>query len=225
MSDILQVLSAFIDKKIKNSVVAYPAKVIKSTASSQKVDVQLMVYEEEAEAIIIPNVEALQLKMSANIHLYQPIEVGTQGIIIALDRQSSVFYEAGTDAAQKVNTDRSHDLSDCVFIPGFWQTSKACTPTTEGTTELKNSSMKITLHPSGKIEIKGASKELITVLSDTLGHLITLVTHLSTFATAAGASTIDTIIAGAASTLQTALVGDGLNISADKTNLDTLKKV
>jgi hypothetical protein len=178
--DLMQILNAFVDKKINNMAVAIPAKVVGTTPASQKVDAQIMVYEDDEEALIIPAVEVLQLKMSSSVYFYQPVSVGTQGVLLVCDKNCAAWFEGSSTGAIKVTPTRHHDYSDCIFIPGFVQTAQACTPTTAGTTELNNGSMRLAIHPGGKIEIEGGTAEMIAVLSAALGYIKDGLTHTAT---------------------------------------------
>lgn len=217
--DLVQTLNAMMDKKIKDCSVALPAIVTASDAATQTVKVKVGIFDAEFDAAIeIEGIECLQLAMSDSVYFYQPVTVGTQGIIVVMDRSSCQWFNAGATTPQQSDGQRYHDLSDAVFIPGIQQQRLACNPETAGTSEFKNGNMRIALHPSGKIEIEGSSQEVISVLSAFIGHVSSLCTTLqgASLAVAGGGGGVASFAPGFFTSIKS-------DIDSDKNKLDTLK--
>ncbi len=79
---------------------------------------------------------------------------------------------SGDGQITATNNPRHHDLSDAIFIPGVRPFKSALTDVSETNLVIQNDSIRIEMDPSGKISVMGATKELLTVLSGVLDHLI-----------------------------------------------------
>lgn len=95
-----------------------------------------------------------------------PIATGDTGLLIVSDRAIE-RWRKGTGGQVDPADSRTHNIADAVFVPGLTTDSGALSIGYSGTNlQAHNGSMKIVLHPSGQIEIEGATAELVATLYD-----------------------------------------------------------
>jgi len=164
------VLREAIDAALFDLKVCAPAT-IKSVRSTDpfRVDVTVGIKSRQPDgtvldAPVIPDVP-VQFPGGSNKQawLRMPLTAGDPGLVVFTDRCLD-DWRRGTGSPQTPTSNRAHDLSDAIFIPGVMTDSGAVGWTETQAVQIKNSAMSIILHPSGKVEIKGPGAELIETL-------------------------------------------------------------
>lgn len=125
----------------------------------------------EVDGYIFYEVPVWQFNISENVGLFLPISKGTTGNLLFFDESIEAFQNESKIPSET----HQHNLSDCLFIPGFLSDKKR--PNNPDNVELKNGSSKIEVS-DGKMSIGNGSVELIencidvmTTLSSTLEKL------------------------------------------------------
>jgi len=236
---------------------AMPGKVVSFDGTRAKVQPLLKaVLAPEEEAISLPEIVdvpvCFPVASGGASYITVPIKAGDTGTLTFFDRDMARWLY-GDGKAVEPESVRIHDLTDASFTPDLTPFDKAIGASADNLV-LKNSentdSMSIIMHPNGKIEIKGTTQEMVTVLSSALGNLTTHIANLIALTTALNVKTAadntgvaaltpaainstvqsewTTAIGAATTAYGTALTNLGTdltNITTDKTNLDTMKKV
>ena len=157
---------------------ALPARVEKYDYETQKADVKPLLkkkYRNSDVATEIPVIPSVPVQWpsaaggAAYIHL--PLVKGDLGIVLMCERSIDTWL-SGDGQITATNNPRHHDLSDAVFIPGVRPFKASLSDASETNLVIQNDSIRIEMDPSGKISVTGATKELLTVLSGVLDHLI-----------------------------------------------------
>ncbi len=154
-----------------------PAIVDSFDTATQSVNVKLAVNEKQNQtgdyfdnnSLIMPDIRVLFPASSNNSFLSFPIKKGDTGVLIACDCDIENFL-TGDGSITNAVSERRHDLSDCFFIPGFFPDSKTITADANNII-LKNNNMTITLDPTGKISISGATDDLIALIYTAIDEL------------------------------------------------------
>jgi hypothetical protein len=148
--------------KLKSQIkVAIPCEVVKYDHTKQVVEVKT------ENGKIIPNIPIFQMTNNGVSGLFVPVSKGCYGALLSFDEDLSAYL----NNAKSSYTTRKHDISDSYFIAGFTPKGSRATAT-DGNTRIFNGDMEIELHPDGKIKIKGASKEVLAVIADFMGNVI-----------------------------------------------------
>ncbi len=188
-----------------------PARVEKYDPATQKADVKPLLrkkYRAADAATEIPVIPSVPVQWPSagggDAYIHLPLKTGDLGMVIFCERSIDTWL-SGDGQITAANDPRHHDLSDAVFIPGVRPFKAALSDVSADNLVIQNDILRIELDPSGKISIEGATKELLTVLSGVLDHLIS-----AKVLTLWGASpfTTDTIA----------------SFTQDKTDLNTLKR-
>ncbi len=195
--------------------VCLPARVETYDPAQQKADVKPLLkkrYNADGKPAELPVIASVPVQWpsagngSAYIHL--PIKSGDLGMVIFCERSLDNWL-SGTGQIVTPDDPRHHDISDGIFIPGVRPFGTPLADVPADNLRLQNSLLRIELDPSGKISIEGAADELLTVISDVIGHV-------------AGATVV---IPGGSSAgtypLDPAAVA---SLTADKTRIDGLKR-
>ena len=154
-----------------------PAIVESFDAATQTVNVKLAVNEKQNQigeffdnnSLILPEIRVLFPASSADSFFSFPIKKGDTGVLIACDCDIDNFL-AGDGSITNAVSERRHDLTDSFFIPGFFPDSKVVSCDSSNTI-LKNGNMTITLDPTGKVSIEGASEEIIDLIYTAIDEL------------------------------------------------------
>jgi len=163
--------------------------------------------------------------------LWLPVKAGDDGILLFCDRSLENFLAKTHDNTIAPSKENVHHIEDAIFIPCNLQPfSKQPTIPDDNSAGLKNGQMSIVLHPTGKIEIKGASAEVLAVLSSMMGNLSTaannfssFIGNIATFSTACALSVTDPVLKAAAIALNAVIITDFTNSVTDKANIDANK--
>ncbi len=180
--EITPTLTECVKELIKSYVLdvhmALPVRVEKYDYETQKADVKPLLkkkYRNSDVATEIPVIPSVPVQWpsaaggAAYIHL--PLAKGDLGIVLMCERSIDSWL-SGDGQITSPNDPRHHDLSDAVFIPGVRPFKAAMADVSETNLVIQNDSIRIEMDPAGKISITGATKELLTVLSGVLDHLI-----------------------------------------------------
>lgn len=155
-----------------------PAKIQKYDHATQKADVIPLLkkkYKFDAEPKDLPVITNVPVQwQSANagasfIHL--PLKAGDLGWVVFAERSIDTWL-AGEGDSVSPEDPRHHHLSDAIFMPGGLPFKKALSISNPDNMELKNDKMSIEIDPSGKIKIKGATQELLTVIDSFMTNVI-----------------------------------------------------
>ena len=104
-------------------------------------------------------------------YLNMPLKAGDTGIVLFCERSIDIWTDQGGVVDPK--DARKFDYSDAIFIPGLYPSSNPINDSANSkNVVLKNDQMSVILHPDGKIEIKGATGEVMSIISDVLQTLI-----------------------------------------------------
>lgn len=97
-----------------------------------------------------------------------PLKKGDTGLLLFFDHNIDAFQ----NSAEKDNEVHNHDISDCLFIPGFLPDKER--NDNQDNVILQNGSMSIELS-DGKIKITGGSKELLTIIESFMTNAISTI--------------------------------------------------
>ena len=165
--------------------VSLPAIVTEADNSKQKCSVQPMIqkkYNDEEKGRNLPILQDVPVQYSSGnsdpttgIHrsgMHLPLSKGDKGALIFSDRSLDNFL--ASDGKKPILPDdyRAHDISDATFIPGINPWSKALDWASSTNMTIKHDQMKITLDPSGRITLEGASNEVMEVISTFMSNII-----------------------------------------------------
>lgn len=141
-----------------------------------------------------------------------PLKKGDTGLLLFFDHNIDAFQ----NSAEKDNEVHNHDISDCLFIPGFLPDKER--NDNQDNVILQNGSMSIELS-DGKIKITGGSKELLTIIESFMTNAIstidTMINDAFLIATGGGAGSFS----GAMKTAWTT-PGTGLKALLEKNKSD-----
>lgn len=214
-------LSEAIRAKLLEVHVSYPGKVVKYDSETQKVDVQPSRKKKyiDGEEVTLPVIKSVPVEWPSteNAHIHLPLKVGDTGKITYCDR-SIDLWKSGEGGIILPQDPRHHDLSDAVFMPGLRPFSKAFPVVDPDAIEIKNGDMLISVKPTGKIQIKNATVELITKLVESLDEQINTLTRMTVNKT--------TTLLGPQTILPTDIVLVDViktTVTAIKTAMETLK--
>jgi hypothetical protein len=94
-----------------------------------------------------------------------PLKKGDTGLLLFFDHNIDAFQ----NSAEKDNEVHNHDISDCLFIPGFLPDKQR--NDNQDNVVLENGSMSIELS-DGKIKITGGTKEMLTIIESFMDNAI-----------------------------------------------------
>lgn len=148
--------------------------------------------------------------------LFCEIEKGETGLLFFFDDNIDGFLNDSAESKEK----HSHDLSDCIFVPGFFSNKNR--PANSSYVVLKNSNTKLILR-NGKASLGNASVELISTVIDIFEKISDILTKLT-----AGLNTGTTPAGGGAVSWTDATFISGLGtikgqVETLKSNLEGLK--
>ena len=136
---------------------------------------------------IIQNV-MVQTPMGANYYIKTPIAVGDYGIALFCERAIDNWSNIQQNSSPIVDPgdNRTHNLTDAIFIPGLYPFSQQ---TTDSTTDLviSNGESELRIKKDGKFAIQNSTQELIS-------NLINLVNTLTSASTVAGGPFIPSVV-------------------------------
>ncbi|HQM83869.1 MAG TPA: Gp138 family membrane-puncturing spike protein [bacterium] len=148
----------YLSKAIKESILVARTGTIENI-KGKFVDVKL------ENGDILAEVPVMSFSKSSSVGLFLPITKGDTGTLLFYDHSLEAFQNEAIENTEE----RNHDLSDCLFIPGFFSESKS--PDFPDNVQLKNGNMTIELS-DGKIKIQGGSKEVMEIISRFMDNAI-----------------------------------------------------
>lgn len=152
-----------------------PAKVLKYNAKTCTVDVKIgvkrkFVGEDYKEYPIIPDVPVRFMRSAGSTAILRlPIKKGDTGLLLFTQRSIEKWL-VSKDVVEP-DDPRIFDISDATFAPDLVQDHKAKVSENDSV-ELSYGKMSIELWPDGKIEIKGATDDFVTIVHDLIDGLI-----------------------------------------------------
>ena len=161
--------------------VCVPGKVI-AVNGNQLVDVQPLhlVKYTTGETAMMPIVQDVLVSMAVgtNYSVKLPVAVGDTGLVLFADRALDVYAASDGTTPLDPLDNRTHDLTDAIFVPGLPTVS---TQTTDATTDLvlTNGAAQVRLLANGKVQIKNGSQDLLALM-DSLLTVLTTQTFTST---------------------------------------------
>ena len=240
-----EVILNAIQNDIKNTHVCLPAKIDTYDSSTQSADVLLMINEidpdsgeqDNTEQFLLTGVPVQFYASKSDSFVSLPLGTDTFGCVVFADKSLDDYLQSDGNQPVDENLDpRNHDLSDAVFVPGMRPYSQYINGYSSDNMVIKNSNMKIELDPNGKISITGGSNELISIIEDSLGHIIGFYNNLNVafgaintmgaalvVPTGLPDTTTKTTFTTAMSAFITALAVDNANLTADKAKITDLK--
>lgn len=230
--DLARAIIEYVGDSVNALPVSIPAVVEAYYPAKQTADIRLLLSRkmrsgtyDDPTKFVLPDIPVQQFAAADDCYLYLPIEKGTTGVLLTMDCDLWAWVLGNSDATRRTSSDRTHDLSDSVFLPGVRRNSAAVKPTDTANAELKNGSMRITLHPDGKIEIAGSTKEVVAIISSALGHISSFYTNLQgqTLIVAGSADPVSHVVTGTATFAPASFAADQTSINSDKADIDTMK--
>lgn len=100
-----------------------------------------------------------------------PLKKGDTGLLLFFDHNIDAFQ----NSAEKDNEIHNHDISDCLFIPGFLPDKQR--NDNQDNVILQNGSMSIELS-DGKIKITGGTKEVLDLVTKYMGDAISIINSI-----------------------------------------------
>jgi hypothetical protein len=114
----------------------------------------------------------------AGYSIQYPLSVGDTGLAIFADRNIDSLMASGGKSPVDPNDDRCHDLSDAIFIPGLGSDTQQTTST--GTDlVLKCQELTATLGPSGTLEVRNQTAELVDLVGQLSSSVAGILTALN----------------------------------------------
>lgn len=227
MSSVTKTLAELITDSIKAQLLdlhtSLPAKVESYDPAKQFVKVQPMlqrkfVNEDPVNLPIIENVPVLFFGANAGkSFLTFPIKAGDLGFIFFSERSLDKYLSSNGNSPVFPDNGGIHDLSDGFFFPGGQTDITALKDINANDVFLRNDQIKLTLYPTGKLEIKGASQEMISVISAFMEQAVSAVEEIAGSTVATGIGTQPLINAAAITIIKNLM-------DAEKTKFDTFKK-
>lgn len=219
-----EIIFNIISKMLLEFKVAMPAKIISFDSIKCLAECKIMLKKKEIDSDYtdypIINDVPVMFAHAQNALFYLPVQAGDDGLLIFIDRSLENFLAKNHNNTIAAQDSRNHHISDAIFFPvNFQPIYNNPTIPADNTAGLINGEMSLILHPTGKIEIKGASDEVLNLISSFWNNLISIINSII----------IDTLVVnGTAATHSPALITlwtDTTKILLDnlKTRLDAIK--
>ena len=212
-----EVILNAVQDAVKNTHVCLPAKIDTYDSGTQSADVLLMINEidpdsgeqDNTEQFLLTGVPVQFYASKSDSFVSLPLGTDTFGCVVFADKSLDDYLQSDGNQPVDENLDpRNHDLSDAVFVPGMRPYSQYINGYSSDNMVIKNSSMKIELDPDGKISITGGSRELLTIIESSLGHVLDFYGHLNTHLTALNVAFTSLGIAGLGTFLAPAAISN-----------------
>jgi hypothetical protein len=214
-----------IDRKINNIAKIMPAVVTKLNDDSVDVEILTRLIDKRTgkyKTVKYLDVPVMFPASYEDAYLRLPVKKGTTGSVYVYDVDISNLIDSGNETAVNAIRTTKHNTSDITFQPDFQTAQKRIS--IDGNAELRNGSMSVILYPDGKIQIKGASKEVLSVISDfmakTISNLDLIINDQHILAVPGNAVTHSPVLTG---NWSLAVFGLKALMQADKDNLYTMK--
>ena len=149
---------------------------------------------------VIPHVPVEFLGSADDVHLTFPIQAGTLGRFLILDRNVENWAFGNGDDIAEVADDRNHSLSDAIFIPGLRPKQRKYTGYNQDNIVLKNEGTTLSLKPDGKLKVENSTAELIDLIYQLVAAL-----EVTTVATSIGAQKLSKSLDGTITTIKNEL--------------------
>lgn len=224
-----------IDGALRDLHTWLPAK-ITSVISPSMVSIQPLLKRKfkNGDLVDLPVIQNVQVIMprSSTYWIKLPFKVGDTGIALFCERSLDVWAVSGGSVDPLDN--RTHDLSDAVFIPGLYPiTSPVTLPATaSAATDLvvHNGLADLVVQAAGRFQIKNSGNELIDLLSQIVDLLSQTQQKVAQMNTNLAASTTLTLLgpqplstAALFTTTASEVTALRAQVLLDKIKLDTLK--
>lgn len=230
--DLARAIIGYVDDAVASMPVAIPAVVEKYYPAKQCADIRLLLSRklrggayDDPRKFVLPEIPVQQFAAADDCYLYLPVEKGTTGTLLTMDCDLWAWVLGKSDDTRKTYSDRTHDLSDSVFLPGVRRQAAAVKPADSENVELRNDKMRVTLHPDGKIEIAGATKEVVAAISSFMGKAISVFSGIVNDTLAV--TNAVPAVPGAVTAIHVAALAtwaaDQAALQGYKTDLDTMK--
>jgi len=233
-SPLAKAVISLVNKRVKDSKSALPCVVTKlNSDSTVNLEVLTKSLDEITGEYILVELYDVDVDFPASYedaYIRFPVKKGTTGSITIYDNDISALMDGGNETPVDVESPRSHNIDDCKFKPDFQTDQKKIT--IDGNAEFRNNDMSIILYPDGKIEISGATQEMVAVIYSFITNTNSLSTNLKLLATNLMAATTVTALGSSPFTPPTIallttdlgnITADDAAIAVDKTNLNTMK--
>ena len=166
-----------------------PAKIVQIKGNG-RVDIEILLqakYIKSSIPFTLPTIQdaLVSFPQGADYYIKPPMAVGDTGIALFCDRSLDEWSVQGGTVFP--NDPRTHNISDCVFIPGVYPFNAQVADSSTDMV-LKNKDAEIRLQKAGKFKIKNNSQELIQ-------NLISALQTLSTASTLTGGPFIPSVVA------------------------------
>lgn len=207
-------LEAAIDSALMEVYTALPATV--RSIDGNLVDIQISLNRADLEGEledypVLTNVPLHHCASSEEAYLRFPIKKGTPGMALFSQRALTKWKKSDGENIVDPQNDRKFSISDATFLPGLLPKKRKIP--NDKNVELRNKNMSIELSPDGKIKIEGATGDIVSLMSDTVGEILGLGT-IVTGTSATGGAVTGVGVVNVASTA---------SLTALKTKIDGLK--
>jgi len=177
MIELIQAIKKGSEVQTDKASFCIPAIVDFFDAATQSVNVKIAVNEKQNQTgeffdnntLILPEIRVLFPASSKNAFISFPLKKGDTGVLFTCDCDIENFL-AGDGSITDAVSERRHDLTDSFFVPGFFPDSKTAACDSNNVI-IKNNNMTITLEPSGKISISGATDDVIALVYTAVDEL------------------------------------------------------
>ncbi len=172
-----QVIKDGIEKELLEVHTSMPAAIVSYDAKTNLAVVCPSLkrkYKTEENAIDLPlisNVPVGHLKFGDS-HIRFPVKPGNEGYLQIMERSIDKWSETG--GLVDPDDPRKFALSDAVFIPQLWsKRNPLVSKGSPNSLEIRNAKSFIEVLPNGRFRISNGSEELIKLLTDLVGELLT----------------------------------------------------
>lgn len=173
-----QILRDAVTAHLYDLHVCLPARVEVYDAAKQKATIKPLLnkrYRQEHSDTELPVITDVPVQWPSaaggSSYLHLPLAKGDLGVAIFCERSIDAWLH-GKGQMVAPNDPRHHHLSDAVFVPGVRPFGAALADAGAQNAVLQNGQMRIELAPDGKISIRGAAEEFLTIVDSILNHLI-----------------------------------------------------
>lgn len=153
--------------------VCMPARVV-NVRSPQYVDLQptikQRVFTELKDYPVVAGA-LVSMAVGGDYAVTLPLAVGDTGLLICADRSLDAYVAGDGYKPSDPASERCHNLTDAIFVPGLVPLAKQTPPTTD--LVVRNGQAQVALQKTGTVSISNAQNELVDLLCQVVQKLVT----------------------------------------------------
>jgi hypothetical protein len=174
MSTLPQATRRAIDARLAEIHTAIPGRVETFNRARAQVSVKPLIKRIYRDGLqislpVISNVPVI-FPRSGEASLTFPLQKGDTGLILFSERSLENWLARGGEA--EPGDPRRFDMTDGIFLPGFYPFNSASPAEVDGSLALKFKTAKIKIQPNGKIAIGNDAEELLAIVDELFQALI-----------------------------------------------------